>query len=177
MSIPDHEKISSARSILIVGGGPTGVELAGEIAVDFPDKKLTLVHEGSRLLEFVGPKASYKTLRWLIAKRVEVKLDESVILDDDDDDESSEGHGKAYATASGETLKADCHFSCTGTPLGSAWLGGTVLKTSLDSRGRLMVDENLRIKGRKNMFAIGDITDVQVSNLNLHRKQSRFRGN
>ncbi|PHT65357.1 hypothetical protein T459_29782 [Capsicum annuum] len=37
----DYEKIKSAKSILIVGGGPTGVELAAEIAVDFPDKKVT----------------------------------------------------------------------------------------------------------------------------------------
>ncbi|PHU00324.1 hypothetical protein BC332_30111 [Capsicum chinense] len=40
----NYEKIKSAKSILIVGGGPTGVELAAEIAVDFPDKKVTLVH-------------------------------------------------------------------------------------------------------------------------------------
>jgi len=33
----ENQKINSAGSILIVGGGPTGVELAGEIAVDFPD--------------------------------------------------------------------------------------------------------------------------------------------
>ncbi|KAL0436255.1 UNVERIFIED_CONTAM: Apoptosis-inducing factorA [Sesamum radiatum] len=67
----EHERIRSASSVLIVGGGPTGVELAGEIAVDFPDKKVVLVHEGSRLLEFIGPKAADKTLEWLKSKRVE----------------------------------------------------------------------------------------------------------
>ena len=155
--MPDYAKINSARSILIVGGGPTGVELAGEIAVDFPEKKLTLVHDGSRLLEFIGPKASDKTLHWLKSKKVEVKLEQSVHIDDTSDIR------KTYQTSSGETLKADCHFLCTGKPLGSTWLSGTMLKSSLDNRGRLMVDENLRVKGRKNVFAIGDITDIKVS--------------
>lgn len=151
----ENEKIRSARSILIVGGGPTGVELAGEIAVDFPDKDVTLVHKGPRLLEFLGPKASNKTLEWLKSRHVEVKLEESVDLN------SSNADGrKRYETSGGKTIEADCHFLCTGKPLGSSWLKDTILKNNLDAHGRLMVDENLRIKGRKNIFAIGDITDI-----------------
>ncbi|KAK3407958.1 hypothetical protein EUGRSUZ_J00288 [Eucalyptus grandis] len=146
------DKIKSANSILIVGGGPTGVELAGEISVDFPDKKVTLVHRGSRLLEFIGPKASQKTFNWLTTRRVEVILEQSVDLTN-----VSDG---TYQTSAGETLKADCHFLCTGKPIGSSWLRETILKDSLDNRGRLMVDEQLRVKGHNNVFAIGDITDI-----------------
>jgi NADH dehydrogenase FAD-containing subunit len=153
----ENQKINSAGSILIVGGGPTGVELAGEIAVDFPDKKVTLVHNGSRLLEFIGPKAANKTLHWLKSKQVEVKLEQRVNLD------SVSEERKTYETSEGEIISADCHFLCTGTPLGSVWLKETMLKNNIDSRGRLMVDENLRVKGRKNIFAIGDITDIPVS--------------
>ncbi|OWM64078.1 hypothetical protein CDL15_Pgr011533 [Punica granatum] len=132
--------------------GPTGVELAGEIAVDFPEKKVTLVHRGSRLLEFIGPKASRKTLDWLTAKKVEVLLGQSVDLGS-----ASDG---LYRTFDGETIRADCHFLCIGKPVGSSWLKETLLGGSLDDRGRLMVDENMRVKGHKNVFAIGDITDV-----------------
>ncbi|PSS03118.1 Apoptosis-inducing factor B like [Actinidia chinensis var. chinensis] len=149
----DNEKIEAARSILIVGGGPSGVELAGEIAVDYPGKVVTLVHNGFRLLEFIGPKASHKTLDWLKSKHVEVKLEQSVNL-------NSASEGK-YLTSSGETIRADCHFLCTGKPIGSAWLKETVLKHCLDDFGRLKVDEKLRVNGRKNIFAIGDITDVK----------------
>lgn len=152
--IPEQDKIKSANSILIVGGGPTGVELAGEITVDFPDKKVTLVHRGSRLLEFIGPKASQKTLDWLTLRRVEVILEQSVDLTT-----VSDG---TYRTSAGETLEADCHFLCTGKPIGSSWLRETMLKDSLDTRGRLMVDGQLRVKGHKNIFAIGDITDIPV---------------
>ncbi|KAL6511061.1 hypothetical protein OROGR_022185 [Orobanche gracilis] len=151
----ENEKIKAANSILIIGGGPVGVELAAEISVDFPSKKVILVHEGSRLLEFVGPKAAEKALEWLKLKRVEVKLRQSVDLNN-----CSEGT-KTYVTSSGESFKADCVFVCTGKPIGSAWLTCTVLKDSIDDFGRLKVDENMRVKGYKNVFAIGDITDVK----------------
>lgn len=158
----ENTKINSAQSILIVGGGPTGVEFAGEIATDFPDKKLTLVHKGSRLLEFIGPKASEKALNWLASKKVQVLLEQSVNLDD-----ISYG-SKTYQTSTGQSIEADCHFLCTGKTPGSAWLRNTMLKDNLDIQGRLMVDENLRVRGRKNIFAIGDITDIPVSaNFNI----------
>lgn len=117
------------------------------------------MHRGSRLLEFIGHKASRKALDWLTSKKVEVILGQSVNL-------SSVSDG-AYPTSGGETITADCHFNCTGKPMGSSWLKETVLKNSLDSHGRLMVDENLRVKGRMNVFGIGDITDIPVSPFNL----------
>ncbi|KAL8057900.1 hypothetical protein ABFX02_04G213600 [Erythranthe guttata] len=153
----EHEEIRAANTVLIVGGGPTGVELAAEIAVDFPEKRVILVHSGSRLLEFIGPKAANRTLDWLKSKRVEVKLQCSVDLNE------SSYETKTYVTSSGETIKADCLFVCTGKPTGSAWLKETAFKDSLDSFGRLKVDENFRVKGHTNVFAVGDITDVKES--------------
>lgn len=148
----EYEKIKASNSILIVGGGPSGVELAGEIAVDFPDKKLTLVHRGARLLEFVGAKAGKKALDWLVKKKVQVILGKSVNLDD-----TSDG---VYKTSDGESISAECHFKCTGGSVASSWLQKTILKGSLDSHGNLMVDANLRVKGHQKIFAIGDITDI-----------------
>jgi NADH dehydrogenase FAD-containing subunit len=148
----DNEKIKAADSVLIVGGGPTGVELAAEIVVDYPGKKVTLVHRGPRLMDFVKPKASRKALSWLTSKGVDVKLNESVNLDSPKDG--------TYVTASGETIKADCHFLCIGKPPGSGWLKETILNDKLDNKGRLMVDANLRVKGHTKIFAIGDITDI-----------------
>ncbi|OWM73624.1 apoptosis-inducing factor 2-like [Punica granatum] len=152
------QKIKSAQSILIIGGGPVGVELAGEIAADFPEKKITLVHRGSRLLEFIGPKASDKTLNWLRSKGVEVKLDQSVDLKSIT---SSSDGTRTYTTSERESISADCHFLCTGKPVASEWLKHTILKDNLDQEGMLIVDQHMRVKGRDNMFAIGDITNVR----------------
>jgi NADH dehydrogenase FAD-containing subunit len=39
----DNKKLEAADSVLIIGGGPVGVELAGEIVVDFPTIKVSQV--------------------------------------------------------------------------------------------------------------------------------------
>lgn len=157
MIATDNQKIESSDSVLIIGGGPTGVELAAEIAVDYPQKKVTLIHRGPRLLEFIGEKASKKSLDWLVSKKVEVLLEQSVDLGSLSDTE------KFYKTSGGETITADCHFVCIGKPLSSSWLHDTILKESLDNKGRVMVEKDLRVKGYNNVFAIGDITDIPVS--------------
>lgn len=151
----DFEKIKSVNTVLIVGGGPTGVELAGEISFAFPDKKLILVHRGPRLLEYIGSKASQMAMNWLTAKKVDVILDQSINL--------NHLNGGIVQTSSGETIKADCHFVCTGKPIGSSWLNESILQNSLNIHGKLVVDQNLRIRGHKNIFAVGDITDIKVS--------------
>ncbi|XP_010928693.1 uncharacterized protein [Elaeis guineensis] len=152
----ENDKIKSSSSVLIIGGGRMGVELAGEIAADYPEKNVTLIHDGPRLLEYIGPKASNKALKWLKSKRVEVLLEQSVDLDS-----ITEGE-RVFTTSAGKSITADCLFVCVGSrPLGSTWLQETFLKESLDKSGRLMVDETLRVKGRSNIFAIGDITDIR----------------
>ncbi|KMZ56998.1 putative Apoptosis-inducing factor [Zostera marina] len=148
----DNKKIKDSSCILIVGGGPSGVELAGEIAVDYPDKKVTLVHKGPRLMEFVGPKASAKAMKWFKENGVDVLLDQKVDLE-----HSSDG---VYSTTAGKTINADCIFICTGKPFGSSWLRESILKDCVNQQGQLMVDEHLKVKGHSNIFAIGDITDV-----------------
>lgn len=38
--------LSAAKSILIVGGGFVGSEIAGELSVAYPQSKITIVHSG-----------------------------------------------------------------------------------------------------------------------------------
>ncbi|KAG1327837.1 apoptosis-inducing factor 2-like [Cocos nucifera] len=150
----ENTKIKISGSILIIGGGPMGVELAAEIAVDYPEKKVTIVHSGPRLLEFIGRRAANKTLHWLKSKKVEVHLDQSVDID------SISEADRVFKTSAGETITADCYFYCVDQPVSSSWLQNSLLKDCINKNGRLMVDEHLRVKGQKNIFAIGDITDV-----------------
>lgn len=41
MNFAEKQRLVAADSVLIIGGGPVGVELAGEIVVDFPEKKVS----------------------------------------------------------------------------------------------------------------------------------------
>ncbi|KAK3118450.1 hypothetical protein QOZ80_9BG0699250 [Eleusine coracana subsp. coracana] len=153
----DRRRIDGAKSVLIVGGGPVGVELAAEIVISYayPDKKaVTLVHGGARLLEAMGPRAAGKALDWLRYKGVTVLLDQTV------DPASAPPDAREFTTSAGETVKADCYFVCASRPLASAWLRETFLKDHVNDKGQLAVDEHLRVGGMRNVFAVGDITDV-----------------
>ncbi|GJU52505.1 V-type proton ATPase subunit A1 [Tanacetum coccineum] len=119
-------------------GGPTRVELAGEIAVDYPNKKITLVHKGYGLLEFLGVKASKKTLDWLQSKHVEVKLEQTINL-------------------------ADVAYGSKPEATGLVMAENSILRDSLDANGSMIVDENLRVKGRKNILAIKDTINIKNS--------------
>uniref|UniRef100_A0A0E0MCQ0 FAD/NAD(P)-binding domain-containing protein n=1 Tax=Oryza punctata TaxID=4537 RepID=A0A0E0MCQ0_ORYPU len=152
----DKARIASAESVLIVGGGPIGVELAAEIVMGNPEKRVTIVHGGPRLLMVMGEKASAKALEWLRSKNVTVLLDQTVDLAAG----ASSPNDKVFTTSAGETVTADCHFVCTGRPVASGWLRESFLGEHVDGEGKVTVDEHLRVGGLRNVFAIGDITDV-----------------
>ncbi|XP_031504382.1 uncharacterized protein LOC116266972 [Nymphaea colorata] len=152
-----HEQMKSANSVLIIGGGPTGVELAGEIASDFPAKQVTLVHKGLRLVEFIGSKASAKTFSWLTSKNVKVLLNQEITVDQLNSKQTE------FVTTEGTKVQADCWFNCTGKELGSSWLREGILKDRVNKQGQVMVDEHLRVLGTKTIFAIGDINDTAES--------------
>jgi len=50
--------IAGARRIVIAGGGPLGIELASEIAEQYPDKTITMVFASFRFLEDLKQAAS-----------------------------------------------------------------------------------------------------------------------
>ncbi|KAL2632867.1 hypothetical protein R1flu_004346 [Riccia fluitans] len=150
----NKKKIVDSESLLIIGGGPVGVELAGEICQDFPKKKVTLVHSGSRLIEFLGPKASEKAQKWLKNKGAEVILNDRV--------ETEELTPPTYATKSGKVITANAHFVAIGKKLGSGWIEASpALKEKLNDEGRLQVGQTLQVAGLTNVFAAGDITDFK----------------
>ena len=67
-------RVKAAEAVLIIGGGPTGVELAAEIVADLPGKKVTLVQAHSRLLPQLTEAASAAALTELTTMGVTVLL-------------------------------------------------------------------------------------------------------
>ena len=55
-----RKHLEGAGRVLIVGGGAVGIELAGEITETFPEKRVTVVEAGPRIL----PLTSEKPRRW-----------------------------------------------------------------------------------------------------------------
>jgi NADH dehydrogenase FAD-containing subunit len=65
-----HARLSAAKRVLIVGGGPIGVEIAGEISETWPDKAITLIEAGPRLLAGTSGKAAAHAASVLAARGV-----------------------------------------------------------------------------------------------------------
>lgn len=153
----DTEERKRLLRIVVIGGGPTGVELACEIS-DFlyatlaryylkdhieKDIHVVLVQRGNELVPQFHPGLRRKCLELLRRKRVDVRLLSPVV------DVSEEG----VALASGEVLETRC----------PVWVAGvTPIQITLDAKnvadpcGRLLVDDSLRLQGYSDVFVLGD---------------------
>ena len=147
--LTEHSKLAKAKSVLVMGGGAVGVELAGEIASAFPNIKLTLAHSGSALLDNMKPKAQHKALEQLEAKGVRVKLNRRFALD-------NKQEGNQYrCSKSNEVIKADLVYSCVGMVPNTEFLRQQ-LPSVLDNKGLIKVDAFMKVNGYDNLYAVGD---------------------
>ncbi|KIF77233.1 oxidoreductase [Streptomyces sp. 150FB] len=152
-----QQQTAQARSILVVGGGPSGVELTAQLRQTYPNARLTLAHSGSVLL------SSSKSLRlgrraqaWLEGHGVTVLLDTFV---------SASGGSSRFQDQAGNAMGADVAFWTTGTTPNTLWLRLAGHGGWLDAGGHVKVDSHLRVLGHRDIFAIGDVNDVAEAKL------------
>jgi NADH dehydrogenase/putative oxidoreductase len=142
-------------TFLIVGGGPTGVELAGAIAelarfglekdfraIDPAQARVILVQAGPRLLPSFPERLAQIAQRSLEQLGVEIHLGSRV----DHIDETG-------VAVNGTRIEASTVLWAAGVAASpaAAWL-----KAPADKAGRLIVSDDLRVPGLANVFAIGD---------------------
>jgi NADH dehydrogenase len=143
--------------IVIVGGGPTGVEIAGALAEmrnyiipkDYPELDesevdIYLIQAGDRLLNTMSEKASKKASKFLKDLGVEVRLNSRVV--------DYDGHW--VELENGEKLETKKLIWCAGVkatkPFG-------LPADCVGSGGRLIVDGYNEVNGVKEVFAVGDV--------------------
>lgn len=151
-------------SFLVVGGGPSGVEIAGAIGEmkrdilkrEYPelspeDVNITLVEGGSRLLGAMSEKSSRKALEYLKSLMVDVRL--NTVMQDYRDKQVVFSDGtKEYW----ETLVWTAGIK--GEPMPGLPSG------CIGHGNRIIVDEYNRVKGYEDsMMAIGDIALMTTS--------------
>lgn len=162
----DYEKAVTADNpdqrqrfldIVIVGGGPTGVEVAGSLAEmkrhivpkDYKDLNrdeinIHLVHGDPRLLNTMSSRASAAAEKFLRELGVQLWLDK-VVTDYD---------GENVQINDGSTIRADKVIWAAGVT------GNTIEglpKTSMVRGNRLKVNAFNQVEGTENIFALGDI--------------------
>ncbi len=154
-----HEPLN----FVVVGGGATGVELAGAIAGiarqalanDFKaintKKARVFLYEGSdRILNSFSPKLSERAKKDLEDLGVEVHLNSFVT-------DLKDGNVKV-----GENW-IECDVAIWATGVKASHLGEeTGAKT--DKAGRVFVEKDLSVAGNKNIFVIGDMANLEQEN-------------
>ncbi|GHH84574.1 pyridine nucleotide-disulfide oxidoreductase [Streptomyces sulfonofaciens] len=151
-------RAARARNVLIVGGGPSGVELAAELRRVRPDAQVTLAHSGSYLLSRTLSRGLGRRARsWLEAHDVRVHL-RTVIS-------STGGGSSSLRDQNGTPFDAEVVFWTTGTTPNTLWLRLAGRGDWLDPSGHVKVDDHLRVIGRQDVFAVGDVNDVSEAKL------------
>jgi NADH dehydrogenase len=151
----DPQMIERLLNYVIIGGGPTGVELAGSIAelshyiirkdfrvIDSAKTKVTLIEAGPRLLSNFHESLSDFTKSKLEERGVEVLLNSPV--------QNIDAEG---VHLSNQTLKSKMIIWAAGVEAASIT---RTLPFEKDRSGRIVVDEFCRIKGKTDIFVIGD---------------------
>jgi NADH dehydrogenase len=153
----DTEVMNSLMDFVIVGGGPTGVELAGALTelkknvfpkdyreLDMRQMDIHLVEASPRLLNGMSTQAGEKAHQFLDEMGVKVHLNTAV--------KSYDGYEVVLST--GERLISRSLIWAAGVK-GNPVEG---IGAEAISRGnRILVDEYNRVKGHENIFAIGDV--------------------
>lgn len=159
----DPEARRAKLTFVVVGGGPTGVELAGtmsEIArrgiprdfrsIDTTTARVILIEAQDRLLSTFSAKLSQHAKSALEKLGVEVRLNSRVIGIDE--------HGVVIGPPEkSERINAESVFWAAGVQ--ASPLGAT-LDVPMDRQGRVMVQPDLSIANHPEVFVIGDLAKV-----------------
>jgi NADH dehydrogenase FAD-containing subunit len=154
-----HEALLAAERVLIVGAGPAGLELAGEIKAFHPDKHVTIVDVADDILAGPYDQALREELRrQLDALGVELHLGRA--LANLPDASPATLDAIRIATEDGDELVADIWFRTFGVRPHSEYLESGSRSDRRDERGYVRVDEHLRLVGETRVFALGDVADA-----------------
>ena len=165
---PDPEARRAQLTFVVVGGGPTGVEMAGQIgemaretlrrdfrAIDPKHARIVLVDSGERVLSTFPPSLSAKAERALAQLGVMTMLRSTVVGIDPD----------------GVTLQREdnSEYLPAGTVIWAAGVRASALAGELarsagaeqDRAGRVTVESDLTLQGHPEVIALGDMVRVR----------------
>jgi NADH:ubiquinone reductase (H+-translocating) len=157
-------ELQSLMNIVIVGGGPTGVELSGAIAdmkkyvlpkdyreLDFTKMNIYLLEGTNKTLATMSEKSSTDSKKYL--EKLGVTVLTNTILQDYD--------GNIATLKNGETIPTKMVIWAAGIK-GNVPVG---ISADLISRGnRIKIDTHCKVQGSNNIYAIGDVAYLEEEN-------------
>jgi NADH:ubiquinone reductase (H+-translocating) len=165
----DAERRCALLTFVVVGGGPTGVEMAGQIAelardtlsdefrtIDPGEARVLLVEMTDRVLTTFPPSLSRKAKSQLEHLGVTPILDHNVV-GIDAESVTVEGSGEA-------ARRIPAHNVIWAAGVTASGLGGALAEQcggEVDKAGRILVEPDLTVPGNPGVFAIGDMIRVR----------------
>ncbi len=159
----DTAERNSLINFVLVGGGPTGVELAGALAEmkrailqkDYPDLDITkmeinLIQSGDRILDTMSEKSSQAAERFLLD--LGVKIWKNIRVTNYD--------GKTITTNSDLTFDTATVIWTAGVR--GALVTGLGAKAVIEKGDRIRVNQYNQVAGYNTIFALGDIAAMQT---------------
>lgn len=152
---------SPARTVVVVGAGATGVEVAGQVAElarrfhDDAEIRIHLVEGADEVLPFYGGSLSGYTLATLEKAGVTVHTG-TVVTAIEDGVVTVEDGAAAERTIEAGTVVWSAGVKAT--PLAGVIAEATGCET--DRNGRLLINRDLTVGGRADVFALGDMTSL-----------------
>lgn len=141
-------RIETARLVAIIGGGPVGIELAGEIAGAHPGKAVTLLEASETLVgRYTSTQFGASLKRKLVRSGVTVVTGVAVVSALDE---------TPVRLADGRVIEADLVLNATGGRPNTEFLRPG-LGDVLDPAGRVIVEPTMRVRDHPALYAMGDV--------------------
>ncbi len=151
-----HAGLAAADSVLLVGAGPVGIELAGEIKAVWPGKRVTLIDAADDILgERFRAELKAELRRQLAAIGVELML--ASPLRSAPPTAPAEPGTFTVVTKPGAEITAGIWFRCHGVRPVSDYLVGD-LASARRPDGFIEVTPYLQVAGQDSVFALGDVS-------------------
>ncbi|KAI9596365.1 hypothetical protein BDF19DRAFT_438870 [Syncephalis fuscata] len=158
--------IQRSKRILVVGGGPSGVELVTEIKHYNPEKEVTLVHKTDQLVNGLSTsrKLHRHVERSLQRMGVNIRLNETLLLTEPQRLRGFIEETSVYTTNLGESIETDLLFVCAGNVRYNTKLveklAANTLEEVINSQGEIHVLPTLQLVPYPHIFAVGDCSDA-----------------
>ncbi|KAL2008372.1 hypothetical protein VTN00DRAFT_8354 [Thermoascus crustaceus] len=167
-----QDRIEAAKDVVVLGGGPAGVELAADAKALYPGKNVTLLHSRTRLMNgSFGPKMHEVAVKELEKLGVDLVLGERAQLPAADTETLSE-----VVLDSGKRIPCDCLIKCIGQKPNSSLIA-ELSPSSITESGHIKVLPTLQIadEAHRNIYAIGDVADTgSIKNGRAAIEQAQF---
>jgi len=167
----DPDRRRALLTFVVIGAGPTGVEMAGTLAeiakhtlsgefrhIDPASAQVLLVEGGPRVLQAMPESLSQKALEQLEKLGVEVRLNAGVTAIDPTGLEVQTGGGADGAPAASYRIDSSCVVWAAGvaaSPLGR--MLGAATGVECDRAGRIKVEPDLSLAGYSSISVVGDL--------------------